>query len=55
MRQTFDFEKDLCSFLEYQFKVHGADGSAFVPVVAGGQVKTILQLAGRGTNDYRTL
>lgn len=38
MRQTFDFEKDLTSYLEYQFKVHGADGSAFVPVVAGGQV-----------------
>lgn len=39
MRQTFDREKDLCSFLEYQFKVNGADGSAFVPVVAGGQVR----------------
>lgn len=39
MRQTFDREKDLCSFLEYHFKVNGADGSAFVPVVAGGQVR----------------
>ncbi|KAJ5928315.1 hypothetical protein N7466_007271 [Penicillium verhagenii] len=37
MRQTFTKEKDLCSFLEYQFKVNGCDGSAFVPVVAGGQ------------------
>ncbi|KAJ5125689.1 hypothetical protein N7448_005007 [Penicillium atrosanguineum] len=37
MRQNFTMEKDLCSFLEYQFKVNGADGSAFVPVVAGGQ------------------
>lgn len=39
MRHTFDREKDLSSFLEYQFKVNGADGSAFVPVVAGGQVR----------------
>jgi intermediate cleaving peptidase 55 len=38
MRQNFTMEKDLCSFLQYQFKVNGADGSAFVPVVAGGQV-----------------
>ena len=38
MRHTFSMEKDLCSFLEYQFKVQGADTSAFVPVVAGGQV-----------------
>ncbi|KAJ5190924.1 uncharacterized protein N7498_009909 [Penicillium cinerascens] len=37
MRRTFSTEKELSSFLEYQFKVHGADGSAFVPVVAGGQ------------------
>lgn len=41
MRQTFDMEKDLCSFLEYQFRVNGADGSAFVPVVAGGQVRKL--------------
>lgn len=40
MRQTFTKEKDLCSLLEYQFKVNGADGSAFVPVVAGGQVSS---------------
>ena len=38
MRQTFDREKALTSYLEYQFKVNGCDGSAFVPVVAGGQV-----------------
>ncbi|KAJ5612797.1 hypothetical protein N7510_005991 [Penicillium lagena] len=36
MRHDFDGEKDLCSFLEYQFKVNGCDTSAFVPVVAGG-------------------
>lgn len=38
MRQTFATEKALMSYLEYQFKVNGCDGSAFVPVVAGGQV-----------------
>lgn len=38
MRQSFSMEKDLCSFLEYQFKMNGAVTSAFVPVVAGGQV-----------------
>ncbi|KAJ5899362.1 hypothetical protein N7495_004106 [Penicillium taxi] len=37
MRQTFDLEKQLSSFLEYNFKLNGCDGSAFVPVVAGGQ------------------
>ncbi|KAK5798054.1 hypothetical protein VI817_004345 [Penicillium citrinum] len=37
MRQTFDREKALASYLEYQFKVNGCDGSAFVPVVAGGE------------------
>lgn len=36
MRQTFTREKDLTSFLEYNFKVKGCDTSAFVPVVAGG-------------------
>lgn len=41
MRQEFNMEKDLCSYLEYRFKVNGADGSAFVPVVAGGQVSTL--------------
>jgi intermediate cleaving peptidase 55 len=40
MRQTFTKEKDLNSFLEYNFKVNGCDGSAFVPVVAGGSVST---------------
>ncbi|KAL4885676.1 peptidase M24, structural domain-containing protein [Aspergillus karnatakaensis] len=36
MRQTFTGEKDLASFLEYNFKINGCDGNAFVPVVAGG-------------------
>ncbi|CAG8220359.1 unnamed protein product [Penicillium salamii] len=37
MRQDFTREKDLYSFLEYQFKANGCDTNAFVPVVAGGQ------------------
>lgn len=36
MRQTFDNEKDLDSFLDYWFKQDGCDGPAYVPVVAGG-------------------
>lgn len=38
MRQEFDTEKELSSFLQYQFQVHGCSGSAFVPVVGGGRV-----------------
>lgn len=38
MRQGWASEKDLASFLEYGFKRHGCDGSAYVPVVAGGRV-----------------
>lgn len=37
MRRTFTREKDLCSYLEYQFRAKGCDTSAFVPVVAGGE------------------
>ncbi|OJJ86189.1 aminopeptidase P family protein [Aspergillus glaucus CBS 516.65] len=36
MSHEFNMEKDLASFLEYNFKVNGCDTSAFVPVVAGG-------------------
>jgi intermediate cleaving peptidase 55 len=36
MRQTFDNEKDLDSFLDYWFKQDGCDGPAYVPVIAGG-------------------
>lgn len=38
MRHDFNMEKDLSAFLQYQFKVNGCDGSAFVPVVGGGRV-----------------
>lgn len=39
MRHTFTKEKDLTSFLEYNFKLNDCDTSAFVPVVAGGSVR----------------
>lgn len=44
MREGFTKEKDIHAFLEYRFKVNGCDGPAFVPVVAGGQVKYVLPL-----------
>lgn len=44
MRLTFSKEKALTSFLEYNFKVNGCDGSAFVPVVAGGSVCMLLYI-----------
>ncbi|QKX58745.1 uncharacterized protein TRUGW13939_05872 [Talaromyces rugulosus] len=37
MRHDFSMEKDLAAFIQYQFKVNGCDGSAFVPVVGGGR------------------
>ena len=38
MRHVWTKEKDLAAFLEYMFKRRGCDGSAYVPVVAGGKV-----------------
>ena len=38
MRQVWRKEKDLAAFLDYQFKTQECDGSAYIPVVAGGQV-----------------
>ncbi|KAK2744254.1 hypothetical protein FQN57_004339 [Myotisia sp. PD_48] len=37
MKHSFGKEADLNAFLEYQFRVQGADDTAFVPVVAGGR------------------
>ena len=37
MRSSFEFEKDLRAFLDYRFVMHGCDGTAYVPVVAGGK------------------
>ncbi|KAI9803584.1 MAG: hypothetical protein M1825_001927 [Sarcosagium campestre] len=38
MRQKFALEKDLAAYLDYHFKIGGCDASAYVPVVAGGEV-----------------
>jgi intermediate cleaving peptidase 55 len=38
MKQQWCYEKDLGAFVEYGFKRDGCDGSAYVPVVAGGMV-----------------
>ena len=45
MRHAWTKEKDLAAFIEYKFKRQGCDGSAYVPVVAGGQVCVL-------TRDY---
>jgi intermediate cleaving peptidase 55 len=37
MRQHWKYEKDLAAFLEYEYHRGGLDGSAYIPVVAGGQ------------------
>ena len=42
MRQAWTKEKDLAAYLDYQFRVRGCDCSAYVPVVAGGQVRFIV-------------
>lgn len=54
MSHEFNMEKDLASFLEYNFKVNGCDTSAFVPVVAGGPVsRSFLFMRGWNTNRSR--
>lgn len=42
MRQAWTTEKDLAAYLDYQFKTRGCDCSAYIPVVAGGQVRLVL-------------
>ena len=42
MRQPWGKEKDLAAYLDYQFRMRGCDSSAYIPVVAGGQVRIIL-------------
>lgn len=42
MRQEWHTELDLEGFLEYQFKKNGCEQSAYVPVIAGGEVAGIL-------------
>jgi len=38
MRRQWTSEKELETWLEYKFKANGCDESAYVPVVAGGEV-----------------
>ena len=38
MKQEWTAEKDLATFLDYEFRRGGCDGSAYIPVVAGGKV-----------------
>jgi hypothetical protein len=38
MRRGWAKEKDLQDFLEYEFKKNGCERSAYIPVVAGGEV-----------------
>ncbi|KAF2837609.1 xaa-pro dipeptidase app [Patellaria atrata CBS 101060] len=37
MRSVFATERELAAFLAYKFTMHGCDGQAYVPVVAGGK------------------
>ena len=42
MRQTWRNEKDIAAFMDYRFKNNGCDGSAYLPVVAGGRNGSII-------------
>lgn len=37
MSRGWKMEKDLCAFLEYEFKTGGCDAPAYIPVIAGGK------------------
>ena len=37
MRHKWQYEKDIMSYVEYNFSRHGCDSSAYVPVVASGK------------------
>ena len=39
MRQAWAKEKDLAAYFDYKFRASGCEGSAYIPVVAGGQVR----------------
>lgn len=41
MRQTWTKEKELAAFVDYKFRMNGCDGPAYIPVVAGGQVRIV--------------
>lgn len=42
MRQAWAKEKDLAAYMDYKFRSNSCDGSAYIPVVAGGQVRSAL-------------
>ncbi|KAL9127276.1 MAG: hypothetical protein Q9217_003811 [Psora testacea] len=42
MRQSWTKENDLAAFLDYKFRGSGCDGSAYLPVVAGGKNANII-------------
>ena len=38
MRRIWTKEKDLAAYIDYRFRTNECDGSAYIPVVAGGEV-----------------
>lgn len=56
MRREWRTEKELASFLDYQFIVNGCDGPAYVPVVAGsprgGMIHYVLNNAALKADDF---
>ena len=42
MRRGGKCESDIAAFMEYEFRVRGCEGSAYIPVVAGGKVSLAL-------------
>lgn len=42
MRRAWTKEKDLAAYMEYKSRTNTCDGSAYIPVVAGGQVRSAL-------------
>ena len=42
MRQHWTKETDLAAFFDFHFRLNGCDGSAYIPVVAGGQNASII-------------
>ena len=53
MRQCWTREKDLAAFLDYRFKIQGCDTAAYVPVVAGGQVRLAAAFRWKDCSDRR--
>lgn len=45
MRRQWSFEHDIMAELEYGFRAGGCEGSAYLPVIAGGKVRHHLRYA----------